>query len=96
MRVNQDDVTRSGKLTAPSSMRTTLTCLRPAVGEHVRTTGRTLDHEQAARAADSSESKWFGINWMGVRGYGGMAPCIATTFKPRPGVSFIRARTGIT
>ena len=57
MRTNPDDV-----------MRTTLTC--PGDLEHARTTGRTLDHEQAARAADSSESKWFGIK--GVLGYGGM------------------------
>ena len=66
MRVNRDDMTGSGKLTAPCSMRTTLTCRRPAIGEHAGSTRRTLDYQHVVRAADSSESKWFGIK--GVAG----------------------------
>jgi hypothetical protein len=69
MRVNQDDVTGSGKLTAPSSMRTTLTCLRPAVGEHVGSGGM----RQERRVSGLLSSGW---------GYGGMAVNIATAFKP--------------
>jgi hypothetical protein len=57
MRVNQDDVTGSGKLTAPSSMRTTLTYLRPAVGEHVGSGGMRQERR---------------VSGLLSRGYGGM------------------------
>jgi hypothetical protein len=50
MRVNRDDA---------------VVCLRPAIGGHAHTTGRTLDYQHAARAADRSESKRFVINGMG-------------------------------
>ena len=95
MRVNQDDVTGSGKLTAPCSIRTTLTCRCPTIGGHVRTTGRTLDYQHVVRAADRSDSKWFVIKWMGVLGYGGTGAPLhrqGAITEDRVGPSLVRGR----
>ena len=79
MRVNQDDMTGSGKLTAPCSIRTTLTCRCPAIGGHVGSGGMRQE-----RSVSGFES----------RGWGGTLASPGTT-RPRPRGSFFRTRTGI-
>ena len=85
MRVNQDDMTGSGKLTAPCSMRTTLTCLRPAVGEHVGSGGMSPE-----RRVSGLESR----GWW-VWGYGGSGGSTlhSLTLVDRVGPSYVKMCT---
>ena len=62
-KTNRDDVTRGARRHVA------------AIGGHACTTGRTLDYQQAARAADRSGCKW-------LISKGIVAPKIATEIRP--------------